>query len=197
VAIQPRIRLMRSFDERAHSYSGYVLKLLGICGQLTGEFTIAVGKSAHSKHQFQIGMIVSGVSTPVVEPRLEIAQLYKTSGIKTETHEITPHQSPPFHGLPPELEVYRSRGHRRLDSRTYDTKCTTCIWGCKMPVELVLDNWKPWIVKYRVETFCYGPKSCALYRAGATRKVPGRGGISWVEENWVDEESTAHRKPDE
>jgi len=40
----------------------------------------------------------------------------------------------------------------------------------------------------RFETFCYGPKSCALYRAGPTRKVPGRKGMSWEEEDWVDEE---------
>jgi hypothetical protein len=49
----------------------------------------------------------------------------------------------------------------------------------------------------RFETFCYGPKSCALYRAGATRKVPGRKGMSWEEEDWVDEDATEHRGPDE
>src|SRR5713226_1240988 len=37
-------------------------------------------------------------------------------------------------------------------------------------------------------TFCYGPKTCALYRAGAARTVPGRKGMSWREEDWVDEE---------
>ena len=37
--------------------------------------------------------------------------------------------------------------------------------------------------KYRFETFSYGPKSCPLYRAGATRKVPGRAGMSWEEED--------------
>jgi len=89
------------------------------------------------------------------------------------------------------------RGHRRLDPRIYSTRCTTCIWGCRMPVELITDNWKPWIKKYRFETFCYGPKSCPFYRAGATRKVPARGGIFYEEENWIDEESTAHRQPDE
>jgi hypothetical protein len=49
----------------------------------------------------------------------------------------------------------------------------------------------------RFETFCYGPKSCQLYRAGATRKVPGRKGMSYTEEDWVDEDATSHRGPDD
>jgi len=32
MAVQPRIRLMRSFDERHHSYQGYVLRIDGTCG---------------------------------------------------------------------------------------------------------------------------------------------------------------------
>ena len=68
----------------------------------------------------------------------------------------------------------------------------------------------------RFETFCYGPRSCTLYKAGAPRKmpgrkvpgrkvpgrkvpgrkvpgrkVPGRKGMTWVEEE------TTHRGPDE
>jgi hypothetical protein len=41
------------------------------------------------------------------------------------------------------------------------------------------------------------PKSCPLYRAGPTRKVPGRKGMSWEEEDWVDEEATEDRGPDD
>ncbi len=62
-----------------------------------------------------------------------------------------------------------------------------------MPVEIIVDHWKPKEKKYRTETFCYGPKSCRLYRPGPTRKVPGRRGITYDEEDWVDEELTAHR----
>ena len=32
LAVQPRIRLLRSFDERHHSYQGYVLRIEGTCG---------------------------------------------------------------------------------------------------------------------------------------------------------------------
>ncbi len=198
VAVQPRTRLMRSFDERSHGYHGYVLRIAGSCGDEAGEFLITVGKGAHEKHQFHAGMEVSGQSVPVDDPRLEAAGFYKTSRIKIEKGgEDIPPEGPPFLGVPPDLPTYRERGHRRLDARTYDAKCMACIWGCRMPVEMIIDQWNPSQKKYRFETFCYGPKSCSLYRAGATRKVPGRRGMTWEEEDWVDEEATSHRGPDE
>jgi len=43
-AVQPRIRLLRSFNERYHSYQGYVLRIDGTCGDETGEFLIAIGR---------------------------------------------------------------------------------------------------------------------------------------------------------
>jgi hypothetical protein len=72
-------------------------------------------------------------------------------------------------------------------------KCLACIWGCKMPVEMIIDQWNPSKRRYRTETFCYGPKSCHFYKAGPTRKVPGRKGMTWEEEDWVDEDATSHR----
>ena len=199
VGVQARIRLIRSFDERWHDYPGYVLRVDGRCGDETGEFLIAVGKSAHEKHQFCVGMELSGLSVPVNEPRLETAGYYKTSRIiiMEKSGDVMPPEGPPFLHVPPDLQTYRARGHRRLNARTYELKCTTCIWGCRMAVELIIDNWKPWIKKYRYETFCYGPKSCPLYRAGATRKVPGRSGMSYEEADWIDEEATSHREPDD
>ena len=94
------------------------------------------------------------------------------------------------------MDTYRRRGHRRLDTKTYESKCSTCMWGCRMPVEIIVDHWNPSKKKYRFEAFCYGPKSCLLYRAGATRKVPGRDGMTWEEEDWVDEDATSHRGPE-
>ena len=52
----------------------------------------------------------------------------------------------------------------------------------RMPVEIILDYWNP---------------SVQRYRAGATRKVPGRSGMTHEERDWIDEELTAHRDPDE
>ncbi|ROQ90892.1 hypothetical protein [Desulfosoma caldarium] len=198
MAIQPRIRLIRSFDERYHNYLGYVLCIDGTCGEEAGEFLIAIGKAAQEKHRFQTGMELRGYAVPVEDPRKETAAFYKTSGLKVVSHaKGETSAGPPFHGVPPNLETYRSRGHRRLNARTYDTKCKSCIWGCRMPVEIIIDQWNPSKTQYRFETFCYGPKSCPFYRPGPARKVPGRKGMSYTEEDWVDEEATAHRGPDE
>lgn len=197
-SVQPRIRLLRSFDERSHSYQGYVIRLAGAIGDDTGEFQIAVGKAAQAKHRFCVGMEACGLAVPVPDPRLETAGFYKASGLKVlKDADGDSLPSPPFHGVPPDLETYRGRGHRRLDTRTYDAKCMTCIWGCRMPVEMIIDHWNPSNKRYRFETFCYGPKSCAFYRAGPKRKVPGRRGMSYTEEDWVDEDATAHRGPDD
>lgn len=197
-AIQPRIRLTRSFDQRYHTYLGYVLRLQGELGGQEGGFLIAIGEAAQTKHRFQISDVVSGRSAPVADSRLETAGHYKTATLKLirqTSGEPTP--PPPWHGIPPVLEEYRRRGHRRLSAHTYAAKCSDCIWGCRMAVEMIIDQWNPQQRRYRTETFCYGPKSCPLYKAGPTRKVPGRRGMSWEEEDWVDEEATAHRSMNE
>jgi hypothetical protein len=196
-AVQPRIRLKRSWTERYHGYHGYVLRVDGTCAGEKGEFLIGVGKVAHENHQFRVGMRVSGFSVRVEDPRLEVAEFYRASGIRilNEAEEL-PRPGPPYLGVPPDLPTYRERGHRRLDTRTYRSECLSCIWGCEMPVEITVDQWNP-SREYRFETFCYGPKSCALYRAGPTRKVPGRKGMICEEEDWIDEEAVAHRGPDD
>jgi hypothetical protein len=66
-----------------------------------------------------------------------------------------------------------------------------------MAVEMIIDQWNPGIRRYRTETFCYGPKSCGLYEPGPLRKVPGRKRMSYTEEDWIDEQATSHRSPDE
>ena len=198
VSVQPRIRLMRSFDEQAHTYLGYALKVHGNIANEEREFLVGIGKAAYLKHQFRIGDRVSGKSFPVADQRTETVAYYKTSGLKVlKRAAAESFEPPPWHGLPPDLPTYRQRRHRRLDARTYNTKCATCIWGCCMPVEITIDHWKPEKKKYRFETFCYGPKSCLLYKAGAKRKVPGRQGMTYQEEDWLDEDATSHRGEDE
>jgi hypothetical protein len=198
ISVQPRITLSRSFDIRYHNYLGYVLGVEGTHGDESGGFLVAVGKSAHDKYRFQAGMELSGFSAPVVYKQTETAPYYKTSGIRIlKTPESPPPAGPPFPGIPPDLPTYRERGHRRLDARTYDAKCFACIWGCRMPVEMTIDQWNPSQKKYRFETFCYGPKSCTFYKAGPIRKVPGRKGMVYEEEDWIDEDATAHRGPDD
>jgi hypothetical protein len=198
ISVQPRIRLMRSFDQRSHTYLGYALMVQGSVGGEERTFTVGIGKETQAKHQFRAGHVVSGKSEEVRDPRTEVSEYYKTGELRVvEKGTEQERFGPPWRGVPPALEVYRERGHRRLDSRTYEVKCKTCIWGCRMPVEMIIDHWDPRKKKYRFETFCYGPKSCRFYKAGPTRKVPGRQGMTWEEEDWVDEDTVSHRGMDE
>lgn len=72
-----------------------------------------------------------------------------------------------------------------------------CVWGCVMPVEIIVDHWNPEKRRYRTETFCYGPLSCPVYKSGPTRKVLGRNGMVHEEPDWLDQEATAHRSLNE
>lgn len=103
----------------------------------------------------------------------------------------------PWRVAPPGLDVYQGRGYRRLAARTYAAKCAACTWGCEMAVEMTIDHWNPRQERHRSETFCFGPLSCPLYEPGPPREVPGRKGMTYVEEDWVDEDATAHRDPDD
>jgi hypothetical protein len=203
-SIQPRIRLTRSFDEASHTYLGYAIK---IAGTIDAEetissnqniFSIGIGKAAQAKFNFKVNDVISGECLPVPDPDMEPVDYYKVSKLAKVAEGTQGSISAPWELVPPELEVYRERGHRRLAARTYDSKCFSCMWGCRMPVEIIVDNWNPrGQRKYRFETFCYGPLSCKLYKAGPNRKVQGRGGMVYVEEDWVDEANVAHREMDE
>jgi hypothetical protein len=198
ISVQPRIRLGRSFDQRAHTYLGYTLSVRGRIGSEDREFLVGVGEGAHAKHQFRAGDTACGDVLAVADPRLETVEFYKVSNLKVSAPEVEEEtEPPPWRGIPPPLAVYRKRGHRRLAARTYQDKCASCIWGCQMAVEMIIDQWNPSKRRYRTETFCYGHRSCPFYQPGPTRKVPGRHGMSYTEEDWVDDEATAHRGPDE
>lgn len=198
ISVQPRIRLLRSFDQRSHQYLGYALRINRTIGNKQREFLVGIGKSAQNKNIFRAGDVVSGECQQVEDTRLETVEFYKTSKLKlVQRPQLIEEKGPSWIGVPPDLETYRQRGHRRLDVRTYEAKCLNCIWGCNMAVEMIIDQWNPRNKKFRTETFCYGPKSCPFYKAGPTRKVPGRKGMSWEEEDWVDEDAVAHREMDE
>jgi hypothetical protein len=177
IAVQPRIRLTRSFDERSHSYLGYLLRIQGSIGEAVSEFRVGLGSGAHAKHQFRIGDSIEGVGLRVRDPQLEMADVYRVSKLKILRRSDDSDSAAPWHRVPPPLPIYRERGHRRLATATYESKCQSCMWGCAMPVEIIVDHWNPERRRYRTETFCYGPLSCPLYRSGPTRKV--RAGMEW------------------
>jgi hypothetical protein len=198
MSIQPRIRLTRSFDQRSHTYLGYLLRVRESVGTNERDVLVAIGVTTQAEHRLRSGDRVSGQGHPVPEPKDEIAQLYKVSKLEVLERGDTPAASgPPWQDVAPAISTYRERGHRRLDARTYESTCAACIWGCRMPVEMIIDQWKPDIRRYRHETFCYGPLSCRLYRAGPRRRVPGRRGMTWVEDDWVDDEEVRRRAPDD
>jgi hypothetical protein len=143
--------------------------------------------------------VISGQGDPTPNPDLEQAEVYKVSKLKVTSRGSPPTgPTPPWLGPAPAIEVYRARGHRRLDARTYDTPtCSTCIWGCRMPVTIIIDKWNPSQVQLRKETWCYGPIVCPNYKAGPTRKVKGRKGEAYVEADWIDREEVAHRGPED
>ena len=197
-SIQPRIRLTRSFDEASHTYLGYAIKINGTIDGVDKDFSIGIGKAAQAKFNFKVNDVIYGECLPVPDSNAEPVGYYKVSKLAKVAEGEQGSLLAPWELSPQELEVYRERGHRRLATRTYDTKCSSCMWGARMPVEIIVDNWNPrGKRKYRFETFCYGPLSCKLYKAGPNRKVEGRNGMVYVEEDWVDEEMTGHRGMDE
>ncbi|NBG88638.1 hypothetical protein [Isachenkonia alkalipeptolytica] len=198
ISIQPRIRLTRSFDEASHTYLGYAITLKGELVNTKSTFSIGIEKAAQAKHEFKVNDVISEACVPVPDPDMEPAEFHKVSKLKLLSKGTTGSTSSPWELVPPALEVYRQRGHRRLAARTYDTKCISCMWGARMPVEIIIDNWNPrGKKKYRFETFCYGPLNCKLYKAGPKRKVEVRNKMVYIEEDWVDEMAVEHRDPEE
>lgn len=196
IGVQPRIFLSRSFDERYHSYLGHLLIIDGALDDVHKHFTLGVGPKAHEKFKFLKGQTISGRCQPAENPETEPADYYKVIQIKVTGSPEVAHQGPPWFTLAPALEVYRERGHRRLSVRTYESNCEGCVWGCQMAVEMIIDQWNPRVRKYRRETFCYGPLACNLYKSGPVRQVPGRNGMVFIEEDWVDEQALGNREDD-
>lgn len=60
VAVPPRIRLTRPFNERYHGYLGYLLRVQGEVGGAERELTVGIGKAAQAKHGFRAGYEASG-----------------------------------------------------------------------------------------------------------------------------------------
>jgi hypothetical protein len=102
LAIQPRIRLTRSFDERTHAYLGYALRLDGTIGGRRGEFLVGIGTGTQAKHGFQAGDVLQGQSQPVADPRSEPVDYCKTVRLELLARgpETKP-PPPPWLGVPP------------------------------------------------------------------------------------------------
>ena len=75
LAVQPRIRLTRSFDERSHTYLGYILRVRGALAGEAREFVVAIGKAAQEKHRFRAGDLASGKGEHVLDHPTESSRL--------------------------------------------------------------------------------------------------------------------------
>ena len=105
-------------------------------------------------------MELSGRSVPVDDPRLETAGFYRTRRNKVgkEAESERP-AGPPFLGVPSDLPTYRGCGLRRLDAKTHERKWVICVWDCRMPVEMMVDHWNPYLTRHRYEMLCYDPRA--------------------------------------
>jgi hypothetical protein len=67
------------------------------------------------------------------------------------------------------MATYEWRGAKMLSQSSYKGKRFQCAWASMSAVEIEYI----WGVskKYRFESFCYGPKSCKLYKMGKPRAV--------------------------
>jgi hypothetical protein len=87
LAVQPRIRLHRSFDQRHHSYQGYVLRLDGSLDAWNRGFAVAIGDAAQIKHAVRAGDQITGEGEFIVEPQTEVADLYKAEVVSRREAE--------------------------------------------------------------------------------------------------------------
>ena len=114
ISIRPRIRLTRSLDESSHTYLGYAITLDGEIDDQNTTFSIGIVKAAHAKYQLKVNDVITGECVPVPDPDTEPTEYYKVSKLKIISTGTITNTSSHWELVPPELKVYRERGHRRL-----------------------------------------------------------------------------------
>jgi hypothetical protein len=100
ISVQPRIRLLRSFDQRSHSYLGYSIGIHGIINGEERDFSVGIGRSAQAKHKFKVGDEISGESLPVTDPKKEPVEFYKTSKLRLIRSSQTVSTYHPWNDIP-------------------------------------------------------------------------------------------------
>ncbi|MDO4548779.1 MAG: hypothetical protein Q4D04_11815 [Clostridia bacterium] len=196
-SVQPRTTVWRyRLDNRTHSHIGYNLFLDGEANGISGRFAVAISEKQQMTHVFRIGDEVRGTAWTKMYVVSDYADYYRAGGLKVLNRaDRVPSNPPPYHIEPPDLATYERRGARMLSSACYRGKCFTCAWAAMAAVCIEYE----WGVscKYRFESFCYGPKSCALYKMGKPRAVPYKGCGCDYDEGWMDEICTDRRGEDE
>ncbi len=196
-AVQPRARVWRyKTDNRTHTLLGFNVWL---DGELVGEstsFVVAISGMQQRKAQLAVGDVASGTGWNVQDPKREVADLYRAGDLKVVSRSAAPPTTePPYVGVTPDTTTYAQRGARMLDERRWRTACMTCRWANKSAVEIEFEFGKT--RRRRFETFCYGPKSCALYDPGKPRPVPYKGNSPSMDNGVLDDCLTSGRGDDE
>ena len=145
---------------------------------------------------FRIGDVSKGSAWIKLYDVSDYADYYRAGGLniikKADLADILP---PPYLIEPPVMAVYEKRGARMLSIGCYKGKCFQCAWATMSAVEIEF-NWGV-SKKYRFESFCYGPRSCKLYKMGKPRAVPYKDCGSTYDEGWLDDICTERRGEDD
>lgn len=182
-SVQPRVMLTRSFDEKDYSYRGFTLRIDGEVDGVEAQFSVGIGAAVQSRFGFRVNDLVSGRCRPITDKRIESVDYCRASALKKLAQGPEAGQEPPWEQAPDSLDIYEEEGPRRLSARSYSAKCKSCMWGAKMAVEIIVDHWDPrGPRRYRQETFCFGPRDCRFYKPGPARRVEGRKGMVYVDE---------------
>ena len=174
IAIQPRTNVWRyRCDNRTHSHTGYNIFLDGVADGEAKLFSIAISEKQQQTIGFRIGDEASGTGWTKKYPEWEYADYYRAGALKRTkpNNEFEDSDdSPPWIGGLPDMQTYEQRGCRVLSKASWKGKCFKCKWATMANVTIEFD----WGVKqkWRFESFCYGPKSCKLYKRGADPMIP-------------------------
>ncbi|ACL18731.1 hypothetical protein [Desulfitobacterium hafniense] len=193
LSVQPRTTVWRyRLDNRTHYHRGYNLFIDGKAKGMKASFSVAISEIQQKKLMFRIGDEAKGTAWTKMYDVSDYADYYRAGGLKiTRKAEHAETSPPPYLIEPPDLATYAQRGARMLSAASYRGKCFQCAWATMSAVEIEY-NWGV-SKKYRFESFCYGPKSCKLYKMGKPRAVPYKGDGSTYDEGWMDDLCTENR----
>ena len=197
ISVQPRTIVWRyRLDNRTHYHNGYNLFFDGEVNGAKTQFSVAISEKQQQKFIFRIGDEVKGTAWTKMYKESDYADYYRAGGLKIiKKAEIIETTSPPYLIEPPDMATYEHRGARMLSAACYKGKCFQCAWATMSAVEIEY-NWGV-TKKYRFESFCYGPKSCKLYRMGKPRAVPYKDCGSVYDDGWMDDLCTERRGEDD
>jgi hypothetical protein len=199
LSIQPRTTVWRYVvDNRTHRHIGYNLFLDGEANGVIGRFSVAISEKQQQMAGFRIGDEVKGTAWTKKYPELEFADYYRAGALKCinkskVVYDIA--EAPPWRIAPPDMATYEWRGCRILSLSCWKGKCFQCIWAAMANVTIEYDWGKQ--QKYRFESFCYGPKSCKLYKMGRIRMVSYKGRGAFPDDGALDEIITENRGYDD